>query len=75
MRHLDLSVGNIFLLLLINIKYILSFGSSSIFNNALTELIFKSSILSININLGFELKEDLLILLIKFNTLTELIFE
>ena len=48
------------MLLLINIKYILSLGSSRIFNKALTELIFKSSILSISTNLGFELNDDLL---------------
>ena len=59
MRHLDLSVGNIFLLLLINIKYILSLGSSKIFNKALTELMFKCSILSIITSLGLLLKDDL----------------
>ena len=66
LRHLDLSVGNIFLLLLINIKYILSLGSSRIFSKALTELIFKSSILSISTNLGFKLNDDLFKVKIKF---------
>ena len=58
-KHLDFNVGKTFLLLFISIKIILSFGSSSIFNNALIELIFNRSILSIKTNLGFELNDDL----------------
>ena len=54
------------MLLLINIKWILLLGSSSIFNKALTELIFKSSMLSMSTSLGFVLKEDLFKVKIKF---------
>ena len=59
-------MGNILLLLLINIKFILSFGSSRIFNKALTAFILSNSILSINTNLGLVLKEDLFNVRIKF---------
>ena len=58
--HLDNNVGKILLLLLIKIKITLLVGSSTIFSKALIEFIFKSSILSINTNLGFLLNEDLL---------------
>ena len=60
MRHLDNKVGKIFLLLLIRIKWTFNVGSSSIFNKAFIELVFKNSILSIKTNLGFSLKDDLL---------------
>ena len=66
-KSIDINqIRNLILLLLINIKYILSFGSSRIFNKALIELIFKSSILSISTNLGFLLNEDLFNDKIKF---------
>ncbi len=65
-KHLDFNVGNILLLLLIKIKFILSFGSSRIFNKALTAFILSNSILSINTNLGLVLKEDLFNVRIKF---------
>ena len=58
-KHLDFNVGKTFLLVFISIKIILSFGSSSIFNKALIELIFNKSILSIKTNLGLELNDDL----------------
>ena len=44
----------------------LSLGSSNIFSKALTELMFKSSILSMRTNLGFVLKDDLFRVNIKF---------
>ena len=44
----------------IRIKWTFVVGSSSIFNKALIELVFKNSILSIKTNLGFSLKDDLL---------------
>ena len=59
-KHLDLRVVNIFLpLLWIKIKYIFSLGSSTIFNNALLEFMFKFSTLLIKTNLGLVLKLDL----------------
>ena len=42
-----------------------SLGSSNIFNKALIELIFNSSILSINTNLGLLLNDDLFKLAIR----------
>ena len=65
-KHLDFKVGNIFLLLLINIKLILSPGSSRILSKAFTALLFNSSMLSINTSLGLLLKLDLLSVKIKF---------
>ena len=48
-----------FLLSWINIKKRFSFGSSTIFNNAFSEFMFKFSTLSIKTNLGLLLKLDL----------------
>ena len=62
--HLDNNVDKILRLLWIKIKFIFSFGSSRIFNNALIELIFNNSILSIRTNLGFLLNDDLFKLII-----------
>ena len=64
-KHLDFKVGKILLLLAISIKKTLLFGSSIILSNALIELTFKNSMLSIRTNLGFEFKDDLLRLFIK----------
>ena len=64
--HLDSKVAKTFLLLCIKIKMMFAEGSSKVFNNALSELMFKNSILSIKTNLGLSLNEDLLRLLINF---------
>ena len=63
-KHLEVKVDNIFLLLLIKIKFTFADGSSKIFNKAFTELAFKHSILSIKTNLGFLLNDDLFKLII-----------